>query len=237
MNSPPTVFVLIHGAQAGAWVWDSVRQHLSSPSFAVDLPGHGSHKGSLKGLRISDCVDAVLSAFPQDHRVVLVGHSMGGPIALAVATRAGPRIAQLILLAGAVPESGATQADELPPLTRFFFKMVLRFTPEFGQPRRMIRTRALNGIPASQVEKAMSRMGKESSSLFLDPVHWQLDPKLPVTYIRYLNDRGPLSPALQEQLARRLSPNVEMASIDACHYAMLEKPAELAAQLDAIAKK
>ena len=33
--------VLVHGGYHGAWCWDEVRSHLSSPSVAVDLPGRG----------------------------------------------------------------------------------------------------------------------------------------------------------------------------------------------------
>jgi hypothetical protein len=50
-----------------------------------------------------------------------------------------------------------------------------------------------------------------------------------------LNDRGALSPAFQKQLAARLGAQVKIAPIDACHYAMLEKPGEVASMINAIA--
>src|SRR5271165_7167369 len=106
-GSPPVVVVLIHGGQVGAWVWDSVRSQLTVPSIAVDLPAHGNRGGKLKGLRVAECVDTVLKEIPSSGRVVLVGHSLGAAIALAVASRATDRIAHLLLIAGMVPRPGA----------------------------------------------------------------------------------------------------------------------------------
>jgi len=204
---------------------------------AVDLPGHGARGGSLKGLRINDCVDTVISEFPKDGRIVLVGHSMGGAIALAVASRAPARIAHVVLIAGMVPQSGAPLVSSFPPLMRLISKAMLRLTPEFAQPVGTIKAKLLNGMTSSQADEAAAKFGKESSSLFLDEVQWRRVPQIPVTYVRCLNDRGGLSPAFQEQLAHRLGSDVEIASIAACHYAMLEKPADVAALLDSIAAK
>jgi pimeloyl-ACP methyl ester carboxylesterase len=85
----------------------------------MDLPGHGSHTASLEGLRINDCVDAVLAAIPLEGRIVLAGHSLGGAIALAVASQIPGRLAHLVLLAAMVPNSGAPVVSSLPPVMRF----------------------------------------------------------------------------------------------------------------------
>ena len=88
-------------------------------------------------------------------------------------------------------------------------------------------------MPPAEVEAATAKFSKESSSLMLDRVDWKLDSQVPVTYVRCLRDLGALSPAYQEQLAARL-PGADVIGIDACHYAMLEKPSEVAAVLNAI---
>jgi pimeloyl-ACP methyl ester carboxylesterase len=235
MNPSPTVTVLIHGGQVGAWVWSTVRSQLTAPSIAVDLPGHGNRSGGLKGLGVRDCVDAVVSDLSPTSRVVLVGHSMGAAVALAVAARIPDRIAHIVLIAGMVPYPGAPLLSSFPPVIRLISNVLFRLTPEFSQPLNIIKTKLLNGMALAQADEAASRFTKESSSLFLDRVDWRSDPAIPVTYVLCLNDRGALSPAFQKQLAARLGSNVNIVSIDACHYAMLEKPTEVAAVINAIA--
>jgi hypothetical protein len=39
--------VLVHGGNAGAWVWDLVLPDLEFPALVVDLPGHGKRIGNL----------------------------------------------------------------------------------------------------------------------------------------------------------------------------------------------
>jgi pimeloyl-ACP methyl ester carboxylesterase len=235
MNASPTVIVLIHGGQVGAWVWDSVRSRLKAPSVAVNLPGHGGKGGSLKGLRVSQCVDAVLSEIPASGRIILVGHSLGGAVALAVASRISDRIARLVLIAAMVPNPGEPMISSFPFGMRFLSNIVLRLMPEFAEPPAAIKNKSLNGMSSAEVEAAAARFSKESSSLMLDRVDWKLGSQVPVTYVRCLRDLGALSPSHQEQLAARL-PAADVIAIDACHYAMLEKPTEVAAVLNSIAQ-
>ncbi len=232
MNASPTVIVLIHGGQVGAWVWDSVRSRLKAPSVAVNLPGHGGKGGSLKGLRVSQCVDAVLSEIPSSGRIILVGHSLGGAVALAVASRISDRIARLVLIAAMVPNPGEPMISSFPFGMRLMSNIVLRLMPEFAELPAAIK-KTLHGMSSAEMEAAAAKFSKESSSLMLDRVDWKLDSRVPVTYVRCLRDLGALSPSHQEQLAARL-PAADLIAIDACHYAMLEKPTEVAAVLNSI---
>jgi len=235
MSTSPAITVLIHGGQVGAWVWGAVRSQLAAPSIAVDLPAHGNRGGSLKGLGIADCVDAVVSELPPTGRFVLVGHSCGGAIALCVAERVPHLIAHIVLIAGMVPYPGTSLLSSFPPVVRLISNVLFRVTAEFSQPLNVIKTKLLNGMPVSQADEAAAKFTRESSSLFLDRVDWHCDPATPVTYVLCLNDRGALSPAFQKRLAARLGTHVKIAPIDACHYAMLEKPTEVAAVINAIA--
>jgi len=235
MEKPSPLTILIHGGHAGAWVWQSVRRLLALPSLVLDLPAHGERQGELKGLRIADCVNAVLSHLPAEGPVILVGHSLGAAVALVSAERIRDRLAHLVLIAGPVPVPGKCVLSSLPFVIRLMSCLVLRLNPvEFAQSPKMAEATLLNGLPPAIAQRAASRFTKESTSLVLDPVHWNPSFARPVTYVRCLRDRGPLSPSHQKRMAAKL--DATMISIDACHYVMLEKPSEVANVLNAVAE-
>jgi pimeloyl-ACP methyl ester carboxylesterase len=231
----PRIVVLIHGGQVGAWVWDSVREFLIVPSFAPDLPAHGDRAGQLKGLRIAECVDTVFEEIPAGGCVMLVGHSLGAAIALALANRLHERLDHVVLIGGIVPIPGAPAVSSFPFAMRIACKALLRFTHQFSQPVGVIKATLLNGIPAALADDAAAKFTSESTSLLFDPVDWSPMTATPATYVRCLRDRGVLSPTHQQRLAARLGPRASVVSLDACHYAMLEKPGEVAAIINSIA--
>jgi pimeloyl-ACP methyl ester carboxylesterase len=178
----------------------------------------------------------VLDEIPPNGRIILVGHSLGGAVALAVASRIGDRIEHLVLIAAMVPSPGEPMVSAFPFGMRLLSNIILRLVPEFAELPAVIKRKNLNGMSPAAVEEAAAKFSKESSSLMLDRVDWKLDPQFPVTYVRCLRDLGALSPEYQEQLAARL-PGADVIAIDACHYAMLEKPDEVAALLNGSARR
>jgi pimeloyl-ACP methyl ester carboxylesterase len=204
VNTSAAVIVLIHGGQVGAWVWDSVRRQLKVPSVAVNLPGHGGRGGSLKGLRVSQCVDAVVSEIPSSGRIILVGHSLGGAVALAVAGRISDRIARWVLIAAMDPKPGEPMISSFPFGIRLMRNIFLRFMPEFAEPPAAIKKQGSEWHVPRRGGGSGGKFAKESRSVMLDRVDWKLDSQIPVTYVRCLRDLGALSPAHQEHLAARL---------------------------------
>lgn len=97
-SDPP--MVLIHGAGGSHLHWAPTTRRLSGRSvYAIDLPGHGRSPGD--GMEsIEDYVEALSSWQRQAglRRPVLVGHSMGGAIALRSALEAPETLAGLVLV-------------------------------------------------------------------------------------------------------------------------------------------
>ncbi len=103
-DATPVVLVHGFGADLNGWMFTQPALAETRRAIALDLPGHG---GSTKLL--DKAVDAASFAADLDHalaaleieRAHLVGHSMGGAIALVFALRQPERAASLTLIASA----------------------------------------------------------------------------------------------------------------------------------------
>lgn len=93
--------ILVHGAGSSATIWDPLIERLGGrwPVQAPNLPGHGGDPGPRReSIReYATWLEAYLSE-RVDGPAVLVGHSMGGAIALEVALRRRPELAGLVLV-------------------------------------------------------------------------------------------------------------------------------------------
>ncbi len=95
--------VLIHGAEADSTMWEPYMEGLAAGRrvIAVDLPGHGGTvapedlDASARG--ITDWFSALLDAEGLDP-VDLLGHSMGGTVAIHMALEAPASVRRLVLV-------------------------------------------------------------------------------------------------------------------------------------------
>lgn len=119
-GAPP--LVLLHGAEADAGMWDPYMEELARRRrvYALDLPGSGASEPAAD----ADCSPGGLAVWlgafleAEGHeRCDLMGHSLGGSIALRVAARSPRTVRRLVAvspahLAPAVP-AFAEAAEEL----------------------------------------------------------------------------------------------------------------------------
>jgi len=87
------LLVLLHGLGATGAVWrpalDAVALHWRGRWLALDLPGHGGSDPLEEGYRTGQTAAAVaraIKARPAGGRLVVLGHSLGGVIGLALAS-------------------------------------------------------------------------------------------------------------------------------------------------------
>jgi len=97
--------LLLHGfgADLNSWMFNQPALCEGRRAIALDLPGHGGSSkdvGSGDAGALADAVEGALAELGIE-RVHLVGHSMGGAVAVAVASRGPARIATLTLIASA----------------------------------------------------------------------------------------------------------------------------------------
>ncbi|CAI8588804.1 unnamed protein product [Vicia faba] len=103
-------FVLVHGACHGAWCWYKVVALLKSSGqkvTALDMAASGIHQKQVHELdSITDYNEPLIEfvrSLPQDERVILVGHSLGG-ICISMAMELFPKkIAVAVFVAAFMP--------------------------------------------------------------------------------------------------------------------------------------
>jgi pimeloyl-ACP methyl ester carboxylesterase len=93
--------VFLHGGAQNAHTWDTVALALDRPLVAVDLPGHGhsdgGHGNALDPHSNARDVATVIRALAPDARAV-VGMSLGGVTAIALAAAAPELVRSLVLV-------------------------------------------------------------------------------------------------------------------------------------------
>jgi pimeloyl-ACP methyl ester carboxylesterase len=124
--------VLLHGFAASMHWWSPVTERLAPQFYVlrVDLLGHGGSQKPRHGYSMENqarLVSDVLSTFRVRHAVV-VGHSMGGLVATALAERNGSIVDGLVLVDPPVDEN----AVKLQFVTR------LGFVPVIGEALRRL---------------------------------------------------------------------------------------------------
>ncbi|MDQ6811893.1 MAG: alpha/beta hydrolase [Actinomycetota bacterium] len=139
--------VLLHGFAASLHWWDAVTPELALRYHVIrfDLLGHGGSAKPSSGYSMAAqarLIDEALARLGV-HRALLVGHSMGGLVATALAER-DPTLVAGIALVDSPPTTGAAS---LPFLAR------LAFLPVIGQA---VRTLATNGMVASGLQAAFA---------------------------------------------------------------------------------
>ncbi|XP_019463119.1 PREDICTED: salicylic acid-binding protein 2-like [Lupinus angustifolius] len=130
-------FVLIHGGSHGAWCWYKVATMLKSASHNVttfDLAASGINPKQVQEIgSISEYYEPLLKlleSLPQEEKVILVGHSLGG-VSMSVAMERFPeKISVAIFVTAYVISENLTYLDLLQELgksagssmdTQFFF--------------------------------------------------------------------------------------------------------------------
>ena len=107
------VVIFVHGSPGSAAGWN---EYLADEELgtrfrlvAYDRPGYGASGRPWKGLGDQiEALDAVIDS--QAGPVILVGHSMGGPIVLGASADREKRVARVIVLAGSIdPGLGPTR--------------------------------------------------------------------------------------------------------------------------------
>ena len=237
-----TAVVFIHGLSCDMTSWRA-----QAPAFDgkarmlfVDLPGHGKSDrpaGDYTMDRFAAAVDAVMRDAGVE-RALLVGHSMGTPVARQFWRKHPAKTLGIAAVDGALRSYFKDQAQVDAFVARFsgpdyeksmsgFFESA--FTPSTPDSVKAdVRKMAAAGLPQPVAVSAMKGM--------FDPAIWTDDPIR--TPLLVLVAKGPMWSADYFAYVRTLNPDATIVEIaDAGHFVMLERPAETNAALVAFAAK
>ena len=100
-----TPILLVHGfgSDAGGWLFNHEALADTRAVHAIDLPSHGASAVDASLMNVAELTRVLADAMDELGlaRAHLVGHSLGGRIALAIAARSPGRVASLALIAPA----------------------------------------------------------------------------------------------------------------------------------------
>jgi esterase len=112
-GGPPAV--LLHALGSSAKTWENFERQLPRPSIALDLRGHGTspHAGDYTFVTMADDVLHFMDRHGHD-TVDLVGHSLGGGVAMHVAMKAPDRVRRMVVEDIAPPPHEPVPLIEVP---------------------------------------------------------------------------------------------------------------------------
>jgi pyruvate dehydrogenase E2 component (dihydrolipoamide acetyltransferase) len=235
--SVPVLLLHGFGADLNTWMFTQPALAEARRVIALDLPGHG---GSAKELRGADAesfaaiVGQVADALGIE-RMHLVGHSMGGGIAIAFALRQPERVATLSLIAAASlgPEINGAFIDGFVRAARRreaveVLGLLVHDPALVGRTmvEEVLRYKRLDGVPAALATIAEEWFPQGRQRAGLGEAVAGL--KIPLQLIWGREDR--IIPLECASLFQQAIPGAARRILDSCgHFAHLEQPEPLAA--------
>jgi pimeloyl-ACP methyl ester carboxylesterase len=244
--------VLVHGAGTSGAIWRRTMPLLAGERRVVapDLPGYGGSPAAGPGFALEEVSDRLAAGLadagvpaPYD----LVGHSMGGAIAILLAARHPERVRRLILVAPA-------GLAALPRVAAGFLGAV---AAPFAAARRtvatplagnaLVRRLALAGVardgarvPAEHARAVLAssagatRIGPGlASAAAADLRHALADVRAPLGLV--WGEHDPVIPPRRIDVIRGARPDVALAVVpDTAHAPMLERPEAFCAALEGV---
>lgn len=242
--------VLVHGAGTSSAIWRRTMPSLGERRRVVapDLPGYGASPAAGPGFALEEVTDSLAAglaeaglAAPYD----LVGHSMGGAIAILLAARHPDRVRRLVLVAPA----------GLAALPRVAARLLGAVAAPFATARRtlatplagsaLVRRLALAGVardgarvPAEHARAVLAssagatRIGPGlASAATADLRHALAGIQAPLGLVWGAHD--PVIPPRRIEVIRCARPDVELRIVpDTAHAPMLEWPGAFCAALE-----
>jgi pimeloyl-ACP methyl ester carboxylesterase len=223
-------YVFIPGGAMSSWVWKDLDHRFQTN--AVLIRGRLKENNYQNRIHASpaDCVDHIEERIIQAgyKRVIIVAHSGGGLLAPLVAKRTKVKVEKIVFVSANIPKHGTSTLQNLPILVRLINKIAAKkqmktdFTPACKM-EKVIRKIFCNTASEEVIEYVLrQQLITEPLCVFYEKADWNAVPRIPMTFIRLLNDKM-ASLKLQDRMAANLDIS-EKYDIDSDHMVMLSHP-------------
>jgi pimeloyl-ACP methyl ester carboxylesterase len=241
--------VLIHGGAQNAHTWDTVAMALGEPLVAPDLPGHGHSDSPARGAGTTPAANAVDLAGVIDDRAprpdLVVGMSLGGLSAIALAERRPDLVRRLVLVdvtPGVTGEKAKAIHDFVRgPATFPSFDELLERTQQFNPTRSesSLRRGILHNAQQLPDGSWVWRHRRDDYQVMGDADGEGRRPEIaslwsdlevyggPVTLVRGMREQSVVDDGDVDELLRR-RPDARVVEVDAGHSVQGDQPIELA---------
>ena len=218
--------VLIHGWTCNLDNWREQIPELSKRNrvIALDLPGHGqSDKPEIKYTMdlFANAVDAVMRDAKVDH-AVLVGHSMGTPVARQFYRKYPQKTLAIVIVDGGLRLFGTKEM-------RDGFLAMFR-SPGYKESGGQMLSQMMANLPAAEQERGKASFANTPQYVIVGAMEAMGDEalyapdKINVPVLAILA-KSPFWPADTEQFLHSLAPDLEFQMWEGVgHFVMLEKP-------------
>lgn len=238
-----STFVLVHGAQHGAWCWYKLAPRLESAGHivkTVDLPAHGIDTTPVTEVSLKAYVQRVGETLEEtDGSAVLVGHSStGGVVVTQSAEWYTDVIDSLVYLSAVLLPDGASFLDLAGTGEASVAAKNMRIDEEAGVAtiaEEAIIDAFYGDCSDEDIALARSLLRPEPLAPLGTPVETSDGGfgSLPRVYIECARDRT-VTPVTQQRMREEL-PCDEVYALDSSHSPFFSAPSELAEHLNELA--
>jgi pimeloyl-ACP methyl ester carboxylesterase len=217
--------VFIHGAGLNSSIWNSLKKELRVPVLAVDFPNRKSVGNANNKLSFTDYVNTITDQIKKwdQHKFILVAHSIGAFVALKIANQFDNRVRGFIAISSVIPKSGNSFVSSLPFPNNLIMPLVLKV---FGTkpPVNQIKDGLCNDLTAEQTQNIVNEFTPESKALYMTKINYDL-PNVNRLYIKLTHDKS-MPSSLQDKMAKNLNAD-KTVKIDSGHLPMISTPRQL----------
>ena len=221
----PVLF--LHGAGGNVLSWPpNLRTQTESNYYFLELPGHGHSEGagghSIESMAVSVCEFMDLIHL---RRAVIVGHSMGGAIALWMAIHRPVRVLGLVLLASA-PSFKVNPSFLINPVEESNWELMLHklvdlsFSADMPQRTKDLALKRLLEVRRSVIHNDLAACASFDVVPLVGKIHQ------PCLIIGGSEDKM-VHPGHWYQLKEKIAHAELVEFVGAGHHIMFERPAEV----------